>query len=166
MTSLRRFKNISKKMSFAWRLWNVSSISQKRCLSSDISKTSQKQLSQVFVIFQKYPTKMVSCHFRRVIRISDKTDVGPLETLKKWSVFWEHCIDINKPAMNISGLISAWEFWQFSDRHTLIVGVLFTTFSDFFRLIRLYITRCHYELWWNTEISTKLDKKLRSYILR
>ena len=107
---------------------------------------------------------MVSCDFRRVIRISDKIVVGPLETLKKWSVFWEHCIDINKPAMNISGLISAWEFWQFSDRQTPIVGVLFTTFSDFFRLIRLCITRCHYELWWNTEISTKLNKKLRSYI--
>ena len=140
--------------------------SQKRWLFCDVFKTFQKQLSHVFVIFQKYPTKMVSCDFRRVIRISDKIDVGPLETLKKWSVFLEHCIDINKPAMNISGLISAWEFWQFSDRHTLIVGVLFTTFSDFFRLIRLYITRCHYELWWNTEISTKLDKKLRSYILR
>ena len=33
--------------------------------------------------FQKYPTKMVLCDLFRVIEISDKTDVGPLETLKK-----------------------------------------------------------------------------------
>ena len=66
MTSLRRFEHISKK-----------------CLLRDVSETSQKHLSQVFVIFQKYPTKMVSCDFGRVTEISDKIDVGPLETLKK-----------------------------------------------------------------------------------
>ena len=35
---------------------------------------------------------------------------------------------------------------------------LFTTFSNFFRLIKLYITRYHYEPCWNTEILAKLDK--------
>ena len=43
----------------------------------------QKYLSQVFVIFQRYPTKMFSCDFRRFIEISDKIYMGPLETLKK-----------------------------------------------------------------------------------
>ena len=38
---------------------------------------------------------MVLCDFRRVITISDKIDVGPLETLKKLNVFWDQCIDIN-----------------------------------------------------------------------
>ena len=39
---------------------------------------------------------MVSCDFPRVIKISDKIDVGPLETLEKWSVFWEQWTDINQ----------------------------------------------------------------------
>ena len=34
--------------------------------------------------------------------------------------------------MSISGLTSASEFWQVNDRQSLRVGVLFTTFSDFF----------------------------------
>ena len=55
----------------------------KRCLLCDVSETSQKHLSQVFVIFQKFIIKMISSDFRRVITISDKIDVGPLETLKK-----------------------------------------------------------------------------------
>ena len=42
-----------------------------------------KHLSQVFVIFQKYPTETSSYDFRRVIKILDKVDVGPSETLKK-----------------------------------------------------------------------------------
>ena len=81
--SLGRLTNISKR----WLLCDVFKTSsiylKKRCLFRDVSDTSQKYLSQVFVIFQKYPTKMVSCDFRRVIKISDKIDVGPLETLKK-----------------------------------------------------------------------------------
>ena len=76
LTFLRRLKNISKKMSFAWLLCDVSSISRKGCLYPDVTKTSQKHLSQVFVIFQ-CPTKMVACDFRMVIKISDKIDVGP-----------------------------------------------------------------------------------------
>ena len=61
----------------------VLNISQKRFQFHDVSDTSQKHLSQVFVMFQKYPTKMDSSDFRRVITISDKIDVGTLETLKK-----------------------------------------------------------------------------------
>ena len=66
VTSLRRLEHISKKMSFR-----------------DVSQTFKKHLSEVFVIFLKYPTKTVLCNFRRVIKISDKIDVGPLEILKK-----------------------------------------------------------------------------------
>ena len=100
-TSQRPLRNISKKMTFLWQLYDdvsnkfkktclvwrpqdVSSISQKRCLLCDASETSQKHLSQVFVIL---------C---RVITISDKTDVGPLRKFKKLNVFWEQCIDINE----------------------------------------------------------------------
>ena len=39
---------------------------------------------------------MILCDFARVITISDKTDLEPLETLKKWSIFWEEFIDINQ----------------------------------------------------------------------
>ena len=69
-----------------------------------------------------------------------------------------------KSVVSISGLISAWEFWQVNDRQSSMVDVLFTIFSDFFRVIKLYIILCHYELCWNTEILVKLDKKLRNYI--
>ena len=65
---------------FVWRLWDVLRLSQKRCLFRDVSETSEKHLLQVFVIFQKYSTKMTSCYFRRIIMISDKIDVGPLNT--------------------------------------------------------------------------------------
>ena len=64
---------------FLWRLRDVSKIS----LAS-------------IAVFQKYSTKMVSCDFRRVITISDKIDVGQLQTPKKWNVFCQHCIDINQ----------------------------------------------------------------------
>ena len=62
----------------------------------ETSEASQKYLLQVPMTFPKYPTKMVSCVFRRVIEISDKIDVGPSETLKKWNVFWKQCIAINQ----------------------------------------------------------------------
>ena len=86
---------------------------------------------------------MVSCDFRKVFTISDKIDVGPLETLRKWTVFWEQMIDINQVCH--SGMISAWEFWQVNDRQSPIIGVLFTTFSDFFWLVN--ITHCHSISW-------------------
>ena len=66
VTSLRRLEDISK-----------------RCLLREVSETSQKHLSQVFLVFQKYVTKIISCDFRRLITISDKEDVGPSETFKK-----------------------------------------------------------------------------------
>ena len=92
---------------FLKRLQDVSNTSKKSCLLCDLFKTprkklcdlfetSQKHLWQAFVIFQKYPTERFSCDFFRVITIFDKIDVGPLETLKKWNVFWEQCIDINQ----------------------------------------------------------------------
>ena len=62
----------------------------------DFRLSPQKHLSQVFVVFQKYPTKMISSDFRKVITISDKIDEGPLEILKKLNVFWEQCTDINQ----------------------------------------------------------------------
>ena len=50
---------------------------KKKCLFRDVSETSQKYLTQVFVAFQKYLTKMVSRDFRSVTEISDEIDVGP-----------------------------------------------------------------------------------------
>ena len=79
VTSLRRLEHISKKMSFPWRLW-------------DVSKTSLASICD----FSKVHHKNGFVWFRRVITISNKKDVGPLETLKKWNVFWEQCIDINQ----------------------------------------------------------------------
>ena len=75
--SLRRLENILKKMSFPWRLWDV----LKTSLGStcDFSKIAHKN---DFVWFSY--TK------------SDKKDVGPLETVKKWNGFWKQCIDINQ----------------------------------------------------------------------
>ena len=113
-----------------------------------------KNISQNHLFFQKYVTKMISCDIRRVITVSDKIDVGPSETLKKWIVLWEQCIDINQSSLP-SGLISIWEFWQVKDRQNPIVSVLFTTLSD----LSLWTvpTPC-----WNTEILAKLQKKLRN----
>ena len=114
VTSLRRLVHISKKMSIR-----------------DVSETSQKYLSQVFVIFQKHPTKMISCDFRRVIKMSDKIDVEPLEILKKWNVFWEQCIDIYEICHKYQWTdIAVRVLASQRDRQSIIVGVLFTTFSD------------------------------------
>ena len=76
MTSLRRLKHISKKMSFPWHLW-------------DVSKTSLAGICD----FSKIPHKTVLCDFRRVTEIFGKIDVRPLETFKKWN---EQCIVINQ----------------------------------------------------------------------
>ena len=35
---------------------------------------------------------MISRDIRRVITVSDKIDVRPLDSLKKSNVFWEQCI--------------------------------------------------------------------------
>ena len=117
------------------------------------------------MVFQKYVTQMISWDFHRLITISDKTDVGPSETLRKWNVLWEHCIDINQSSL-LSGLISTWKFWQVKDLKNTIVSVLFTTFSDFFRLIKLYITCCHYELCYLlTEIQKSWQIYKKSYLI-
>ena len=39
---------------------------------------------------------MILCYFHSVVTIFNKTHVGLLETLKKWNVFWEQCIDTNQ----------------------------------------------------------------------
>ena len=72
----------------------------------------------------------------------------------------------------ISGMIPAWEFWQVSDRKSPVVGYLRLIYylfkhylllsKIFFQLMKLYITRSHYELSCNTEILAKLDKKVRN----
>ena len=133
VTSLRRLKNIKK---------DVSNISQTRCLFRDISETSQKHLLQVLVIFQKYPTKIISCDFCEITKILDKLDVGSLKTLKKWKVFWEQCININQVCRD----------YQWADICVRVLAsqpsskpnssILFTTSSNFFRMIRLYINCC------------------------
>ena len=70
VTSLRCLEPISKKMSFPWRLY-------------DVLKTS---LASICDFSKKYPTKMVSCDFRRVITIFEKIDFGLLEKLKKYNI--------------------------------------------------------------------------------
>ena len=78
--SLRRLEHISKKVSLTWRLWDVSKIS----------------LASIFGFSKIRHIKMISCDFRRFITISDEMDVGPSETLRKWNVLWEQCIDISQ----------------------------------------------------------------------
>ena len=143
---------------FLKRLQDISNTSQKSCLLCDLFKTPRTYLKKdVFSVkslrhlknisgkhlFQKYPAKSFSCDFFRVITIFDKKDVGPLETLKKWNIFWEQCIDINQ----------VFHEYQWAD---ICVRVLASQrsskpsrariiyyFQWFFRLIKLYITRCH-----------------------
>ena len=95
VTYLRRPKSISKKCLLCdmMSLRRLKHISEKGCLFHDVSEMLQKDLSQVFLVFQKYVTKMTWCDFRRVITISDKIDVGPSE---KWNVLSEQWIDINQ----------------------------------------------------------------------
>ena len=131
------------------------SISQSRGIFRDVSKTSQKHLTRVVAIFQKCPTKLILCEFHRVITISDKIDVGPLETLKKWNVFWEQCVDINQVYHEHQW---AGIYMRVLASKRSIVGVLFTTFSDSFRPVTLFVTHCHFELYWNTKILAKLRK--------
>ena len=57
---------------------------------------SQKYLLQVFVTFQKYLTKTVSCDVPKVIEIADEIDMRPLKMLKKRKVFWKQCIVNNQ----------------------------------------------------------------------
>ena len=87
MTFLRRIKRISKICQF----YDVSDTSQNNLLKVfltiqknptkmvfqfyDVSDTSQNNLLKVFLTVQKNPTKMVF--------LADKTNVGPLKTLKK-----------------------------------------------------------------------------------
>ena len=137
VTSLRRLEHISKKMSIPWRLW-------------DVSKTS---LTSIYD-FSKIPHKNGLPDFRRVIKISEKIDVGSYKhSINKRNVFWEQCIDINYQSY-LSWVSLGWYLRENFGKSTIvrcIVGVLFTTYSDFFRLMNI----TH----WNTKILVKLDKK-------
>ena len=94
------------------------------------------------MIFQKHPTNIISCDFRGITKIFDKLDVGPLETLKKWKVFWEQCLGIHQVCHD----------YQWADICVRVLAsqpsskpnssILFTTSSNFFRMIRLYINCC------------------------
>ena len=95
VTSLRRLKYISKKMFFC-DVFKTSQAYLKKDVFSVTSLRCPKTFLACILVFQKYPKKLTLCDFRRVITISDKTDVEPLETLKKLNVFWEQCIDINQ----------------------------------------------------------------------
>ena len=71
-TSLRRLKYISKKVSFLWRLWDVSNTSQKTCLFFDVFKTSQIHLKKdVFQIHLKKDVFQVTS-LRHLNHISKK----------------------------------------------------------------------------------------------
>ena len=71
--SLRRLEHISKKISFPWRLW-------------DVSKTS---LASIFGFSKILHTKMILYDFRRVFTISDNMDLEPSGTLRNWKILWE-----------------------------------------------------------------------------
>ena len=139
---------------------------QERCLFRDVSETSQKHLSQVFLVFQKYATKMISCDFHRLITISDKIDVGPSETFKKWNFLWEHYIDINQSSLP-SGLISTYLHVLASQGSSkpnskciiYYFQWFFSTDQTIYNLFSLWIVLnpC-----WITEILAKLHKKLRN----
>ena len=157
VTSLRRLKNISKKMSFVmslralehiskmmsipWRLWNV-------------SKTSLASICN----FSKYPAKMVLYDFCRVITIPDKIDVRPLETLKKWNVFWEQFIDISQVCHEYQWAdICVWVLAsRQSSKHNSRCIIYYSSEFFFFFYKPLLLLR------WNTEILAKIDKKLRN----
>ena len=84
----------------------------------------------------KYPTKMVPCDFRRVVEISDKIDVGPLETLNKCNVFWELPVAINQISVEWYLL----EFWHVSDCQNPAVVGSFTSFRGLLHVEELKIS--------------------------
>ena len=138
--SFRRFKYISRKMSFC-----------------DVFKTSQKHLEKdVFCVTILRHLHHISKKMSSLWRLWDVSKKS-LTSICNFSKIPHKMIlsDFH----SVSGLISSWEFWQVNDRQSPIVGVLFTTFNDFFWLIRLYVTCCHYELCWNTEfVNTFLNR--------
>ena len=126
------------------RSLDVSNKSQKRCLFRDFYATSQKHLTQEFVAFQNYPTKIFWRDFRRVIEISYKIDGWPLETLKKWNFFWLQCTAINRVCHELRITVDGYllQFWQVNDCQSPAVVVLFTSFSYIFWLLVLYYVTC------------------------
>ena len=127
VTSLRRLDYISKKMFFPWRLWDV----LKTSLAS-IFGFSKIRHKKYFVWF---PWGHDNIWLNRCGTVRNTQEMKPFEGAV-------HRYQSSLP----SGLISTWDFWQVKNRQIPIVSALFTTFSDFFRLIKLYTTCCHYEL--------------------
>ena len=102
--SLRHFKYISRKMSFC-----------------DVSKTSQKHLEKdvFWVTFSRHLEHISKKMSQKICSICSKTSICSFSKIPHKMVLCDF--------HSISGLISAWEFWQ-----SPIVDVLFTTFNDFF----------------------------------
>ena len=95
VTSLRRFKYISKKMSFLWRLYHASNTSHKRCFSGDVIRTSQTCLKKdVYSLTSLICLKNISWKYLWLFKNitqkwfrADKVGVWALKTLKKM----KHC---------------------------------------------------------------------------
>ena len=128
--------------------------------------TSQKHLSQVFLVFKKYITKMTSSDFRSVITISDKIDVGPPETFKKWNVLRDQCRyqyqsirSVQWADIYVEALASQGSSKPISKCIIYFFQWFFSTDKTIYNLLSLWtvLTSC-----WNTEILAKLQKKLRN----
>ena len=117
--------------------------SHKRCLLRDVRRL--KNVSGDYLCFFKNTPQKWFC-VRKVIKISDKIYVGPLETLTKLNFFREQCIDINQVSheyqwADISVRVLA---SQRSSKPNIRCISDLVIFSDSFQLRN--ITYCHYEL--------------------
>ena len=130
--SQRPLSNISKELSFLWRLWDVSKTSQKRSFLCDVFKTSRAYLKKdVFPVTSLRRLKSISRKYFwfskdtsqkwfRVISVGllqyliKKINMGPSETLKKWNMKSNQLYQYNQSSL-FSGLISTYEFWQVKD---------------------------------------------------
>ena len=91
VTSLRRLRYVSKKMSFLWALKDVSDTSQKICFSGDVFEASQTYLRKdVYSLTSLICLKNMSWKYLQLFKNitkkwfrSDKTDLWVLKTPKK-----------------------------------------------------------------------------------
>ena len=95
VTSLRRLKTSLKKFLLC-DFFKTSRAYLRKDVFSVTSPRRLKNISLKYFWFFKNTSQMISCDFRRVITISDKIDVRPSETLRKWNILWEQCVDINQ----------------------------------------------------------------------
>ena len=109
-----------KKISFIRHLLDGSSISKKNVFSVT-SLRRLKNISRKYLwFFKNTPAKIISCDFCRVITISGKIDVGPLETLKKWNLFCQQCMDINQVCHEYLSSSVGWHLRQSFDKSAII----------------------------------------------